>query len=98
MANVLYNQGKYDEALGWYRRVLTRFEKSLGKGHPETLCAVYCMANVFWRQGKYDGAVEWYRRVLDGRESSLGNDHPDTLVTVCSIANSLGGRGTTTKH
>ena len=64
-------RGKYDEALGWYRRVLTGFEKSLDKGHPETLCAVYCMANVFWRQGKYDEAVEWCRRVLDGRENSL---------------------------
>ena len=62
MANVLYDQGKYDEALEWFRRALTGEEKkSLGKDHPDRLFTVYCMAKVFWRQGKYDEAMEWCR-------------------------------------
>ena len=71
MANVLQKQGKYDEALEWYKRALTGDEKSLDKNHPDTLSTVYSMASVFQKQGKYDEALEWYRRALAGQEKSL---------------------------
>ena len=87
MANVFYNQGKYDEALDWYRRALSGKEKSLGKDHPNTLSTVHQIANVFSSQGKYDEALDWYRRALSGKEKSLGKDHPDTLSTVHCMAN-----------
>ena len=60
MATVFADQGRFDEALEWYRRALTG-EKSLGKDHPSTLSTVYGMASVFSSQGKYDEALEWHR-------------------------------------
>ena len=75
-------QGKYDEALKWYRRALAGEEKFLGKGHPNTLSTIHSMAGVLSSQEKYDEVLEWHRQALAGREKSLGMGHPNTLSTV----------------
>ena len=47
MASVFYDQGKYDDALEWYRRALSGRERALGKDHPSTLTTVHNMALLF---------------------------------------------------
>jgi Tfp pilus assembly protein PilF len=75
MASVFDSQGKYDDALEWYRRALSGQEQALGSDHPSTLTTVHNMASVFDSQGKYDDALEWYRRALSGEERALGPDY-----------------------
>ena len=50
MANVFFSQGKYDEALDWYRRALAGRGKSLGKDHPATLATTQSIARILQKQ------------------------------------------------
>ena len=86
MGALFTTQGKYEKALEYYKRALAGRGKSLGKGHPDTLCAVSSIARVFREQGKYDEALEWSRRALAGKEKTLGKGHPDTLLNILGIA------------
>jgi tetratricopeptide (TPR) repeat protein len=53
MAFVLYNQGKYDEALQAYQEVFDIWKRELGPEHPSTLTIRNDMAFVLSKQGKY---------------------------------------------
>jgi tetratricopeptide (TPR) repeat protein len=66
----------------WYQRALDGREKTLGKGHPDTLATFHNMASVFDNQGEYDKALTWYQRAFDGREKMLGKNHPHTVRIV----------------
>ncbi|KAF3922111.1 hypothetical protein ABW20_dc0110461 [Dactylellina cionopaga] len=58
IAEVFSYQGKYDEAMQWYKRALAGEEKTLGKDHPSTLSTVSNIGGVFCDQGKYDEAMK----------------------------------------
>ena len=73
MANVIMDQGKYHEALGWSGEH-SPGKRSLGKDHLETLSAVYGMTSVFQSLGGFDEAMEWSRRARVGEEKSLGGE------------------------
>ncbi|KAF3271333.1 hypothetical protein TWF217_005731 [Orbilia oligospora] len=86
IAIVFFNQGKYDEAMQWYKRALAGFEKAFGKDHPLTLTIFNNIAGVFFNQSKYDEAMQWYERALASKEKVLGKNHPSTFDTVHGIA------------
>jgi tetratricopeptide (TPR) repeat protein len=52
IALVYTNQGKYDEALKWYRKDLAISEKSLGKNNPKTVSVYDSIAEVRKKMGK----------------------------------------------
>ncbi|KAF8456087.1 Tetratricopeptide repeat-domain-containing protein, partial [Kalaharituber pfeilii] len=68
MAEVFYQQGQYDKALGLFEQALTGREKVLGADHLDTLRTVNNMAGIFYHQGQYDRALELFERPLAGRE------------------------------
>jgi hypothetical protein len=45
LANVLINQGKYEQAEEMHRQALGLRETVLGKEHPDTLTSIYCLAH-----------------------------------------------------
>lgn len=49
LANMLENEGKYEEAEKLHRQVLSNCEKVLGNEHRDTLASVSSLANVFYR-------------------------------------------------
>ncbi|KAL7268584.1 hypothetical protein RUND412_008787 [Rhizina undulata] len=95
MAGVVHDQGRYDEAIEWYRKALTGYEKSIwiSKGHSAKIKILHNMALVFDSQGRYDEALEFNQRALAGLEKSLGKDDLSTLATVNNMASVYNSQG-----
>jgi len=93
ISRYLLNRGTYNAANMLAEQALERYEKVLGKEHPDTL---RCMNNLAWvldSQGKYDEAEEMYRRTLELRERVLGKKHPDMLGSMNNFAVVLKNQG-----
>jgi hypothetical protein len=58
MASVFNRQGEHGQDLQWYLRALNGREKTLGRGHPDTLNSINSMANVFKHPGEYGKALQ----------------------------------------
>ena len=85
-AGVMYEAGKYDEALSSYERALGIREKALGPDHSDVANAINGLAKCFFSKSDYSKAEPLYLRALDIREKTLGPEHPD-------VARSLGNLG-----
>ncbi len=87
LARVYYQQGKYADAEGLYKRALTIFEKALGAGHPSVGASFNNLAIVYTEQGKYEDAERLHKRALAIREKALGTEHRDVAQTLHNLAN-----------
>lgn len=67
LANVLYRQGKYEEAEKVQRQTLELKGKVFGVDHTDTLASINYLALVFRHQGKYKEAEK-----MDTRDTSQG--------------------------
>ncbi|KAF1966378.1 TPR-like protein [Bimuria novae-zelandiae CBS 107.79] len=93
VGKLLYDKGKYNEAVISYRRALEGREKTLGEQHPRTLTSANNLALMLLAQGKYDEAEKLHRRALEGSEKELGMQHPDTLTSASNLALVLRAQG-----
>jgi len=93
LANVLDNQGKYEQAEEMHRQALRLKETVLGKEHPSTLTSMSNLASVLRNQGKYEEAEQMHRQTLELRETVLGKEHHDTLISMNNLALVLKSRG-----
>ena len=64
IANVLFEQGKYDQALAEYRRALAIGEKALGPDHPDVAKSHNNIGEILDAQGKHSEAVQHLSRAL----------------------------------
>jgi hypothetical protein len=78
LAQVLGNQGKYEEAEAMHRQTLAMPEKVLGKEHPDTLTSVYCFAHLLANQYQHEESTELYERACAGYSTVLGKNHRTT--------------------
>ncbi|KAG1657908.1 hypothetical protein FOA52_005829 [Chlamydomonas sp. UWO 241] len=86
LAELLHDQGKFDEAEPLFRRALAGRDEALGPTHPSTLNSVTYLANLLADQDKLDEAEPLYRRALAGCEKALGPTHPYTLTGIHNLA------------
>jgi tetratricopeptide (TPR) repeat protein len=93
LANVLAEQGRYDQAAAEYRAVLTARIQMLGAQHPHTMNTRHGLANVLRQQGRYEQAAAEYQAVLTAQTETLGADHPHILATRHGLAIALGNQG-----
>jgi tetratricopeptide (TPR) repeat protein len=93
LANLLAEQGRFEEAEPLYRRALDGFERSLGAMHPSTLSTLNGLAILLAEQGHHEEAIELFRRALDGYEGLLGAEHPASIDTTNNLANVLADAG-----
>ena len=56
LANLYYNQGKYEQAEPLYQQALSIYEEQLGPTHPRTASSLNSLALLYWNQGKYEQA------------------------------------------
>ena len=86
-------QGKFNEAEGQFRRVLTIYEKQLGADHEYTAAALNNLALVLEKLGDYAGAEGLLRRSLGILEKKLGIQHADTATTMSNLGRVLDAQG-----
>ena len=92
-ANVLQEQGKWQEAEEMHREVLEVQRRVLGQEHQDTLASMNGLANVLQEQGQWQEAEEMHREVLEVRRRVLGQEHPDTLASMSNLAMVLRDQG-----
>ncbi|UJR18119.1 hypothetical protein I4U23_005019 [Adineta vaga] len=81
IGSLLVNQGKYDEALIDYKKVLNKQLKSLDENDSDIGVTYSRIAEVYQRQ-----ALNSYEKTLNSRLQSLPEDHPDIAVVYNRIA------------
>ena len=91
IANVLSDQGKHEEALGYYMKALVIEEKEYGRDHVEVATTLYNMGYVYRLQREYDKTIDTFNRVLviheeNIEEKLLGIDNHNTVDTRKNIA------------
>ena len=86
LADLYYNQGKYEQAEQLYLRVLRIREQQLGPEHTDTVISLNNLASLYYNQGKYGQAEQLYLRVLRIWEQQLGHLHPDIAINLNNLA------------
>ena len=81
IGNMLYEQGKPEEALVMHQKSLDVKLKVFGPDHPDTATTQNNIGIVLKNQGKYLEALEMYDKCLKTREKVLGRNHPATART-----------------
>jgi tetratricopeptide (TPR) repeat protein len=79
LAKVLSDRGKYEEAEKMHRQELAVRERVLGKEHPDTLMAIYCLAHLLASQTNFVEADTLYERAIKGYHKALGPNHPTSV-------------------
>jgi tetratricopeptide (TPR) repeat protein len=85
IADILNDQGQYNNAERILREVIPEYERALGSEHPDTLRTRNNLASALLYQGTYAEAEAEYRAVLKLKEKVLGPEHPDTLRTCLAV-------------
>jgi hypothetical protein len=93
IAQVLYDQGQYQQAERTLRDVLQERVTLLGLEHPETLKGRTKLANALWAQGRYREAESEHREVLRLKENAAGSEDPETLNSRNGLARVLESEG-----
>jgi eukaryotic-like serine/threonine-protein kinase len=91
--DLLWTEGKYEEALAEHRHALSIRERVLGPDHAEVAQSHNSIGIVLDDEGKYDEALAEYRRALAMRERILGAEHPDVAGSHNNIGLALGRQG-----
>ncbi len=93
LGQALARQGKYAEALEYYRRARAIKEKTLGKEHPETASTLHSMGQALASQGKYAEALEYYGRARAIKKKTLGKEYPSLLPSRANLGDLLARMG-----
>ena len=75
-----YRMGRFGEAEGDFRRMLTLYERRLGPNHEDTAAALNSLALVLEKQGDNAGAETLLKRAVSILEKKLGREHPNTAT------------------
>lgn len=79
LADILSEQGKWDEAEKLLTQAYTNEQLRLGRFHPTVVQLMSMMANQSFRKGDYTLAERRYREAATLAEQALGALHPETL-------------------
>ncbi|KAF3219218.1 hypothetical protein TWF191_008012 [Orbilia oligospora] len=102
MASILDHQGKHNEALEQYQRMLTARKALNGQqfGYdivsdedPAALDLLHDMATSLYNLGRYSEALKYYQEALVGKQKVLGKYHSSTLITLNNMAAILSDQG-----
>ncbi len=91
----LYEAGRYEQAIPFYREALDFGEREFGPDHPTTATLLDNLAVLYHSRGRYEEAEPLYQRALAIREKALGKGHPLVALSLANYATLLRetGRG-----
>jgi len=74
MGEIVFTEGRYDEALPYYERYFDLVLDSLGPNHAWTANAYGNTAEVYFKHGRYEEALEYFEVALEIRKGVYGDD------------------------
>ncbi len=89
IADLLIDQGHYNDAENILRSVVLVRTRVLGPEHPDTLRSRGRLDGALWKEYKYVEADADSRALIKLEEKVLGPEHPDTLLARSVLANLL---------
>ena len=92
-AEVIEENGDWDEAEQLKVQVMDMRKRLLGADHPDTLTSMGNLAVTYHSQGKWNEAEQLEVQVMDMRKKLLGADHPDTLKSMANLAGTYHSQG-----
>ncbi|KAJ7712802.1 hypothetical protein B0H16DRAFT_553033 [Mycena metata] len=92
-ASILWEGGKYKQAMKLREEVLEKRKQVLGDNHPDTLYAMSHLASSYSTLGEHQKARELDIIVLEKQTQLLGENHPNTLLTMSHLASSYSTLG-----
>lgn len=93
MANILFMQDRFDEAINFYQRQFEIKSNVLGADHPEVATALCDLAEVYDVQKKYSDAERYYLQALSIREKHHQLDEPAMVEMLRRLAFVCARRG-----
>ena len=87
IANVYYNQGQYDKALGYYDKAFTIREETLGVRSTSVATVYNNLANVYYDKGNYEDALSHYKKALEIWEKEVETEPARTATAYNNMAN-----------
>ena len=79
LADILGEQGKWEEAKALLNEAYTNEQLRLGRAHPRVIQLLSLLANMAFREGDYPLAQTRYQEAVNLAATALGPLHPDTL-------------------
>jgi hypothetical protein len=87
----LYELGEHQQARSLDEDTLTRYRRTLGPDHPDTLKSADNLAIDLRALGKHEQARALIEDIFIRRRRMLGDDHPDTLRIAATLAENPSG-------
>jgi tetratricopeptide (TPR) repeat protein len=85
LGRIKYNQGEYQEAIGFYEKSLEIDQKTLPLNHPDLACSYGDIGNVYLSMGEYRKALSYHDKALIIRQKSLPPNHTDLASSYNNI-------------
>ncbi|HEX6871463.1 MAG TPA: FxSxx-COOH system tetratricopeptide repeat protein, partial [Micromonosporaceae bacterium] len=86
LANILRDQGRFEEALKLDAAILPQQRELLGANHPHTLMTAGSLSADLRGLGRYAEALEQDERTYEAWAETFGDDHPRTLTALSNLA------------
>jgi MinD-like ATPase involved in chromosome partitioning or flagellar assembly/tetratricopeptide (TPR) repeat protein len=86
LANILRDQGQFEESLKLDAAILPQQQELLGAEHPHTLMTAGSLAADLRGLGRYGEALAQDERTYDAWADAFGDDHPRTLAALSNLA------------
>ena len=72
LADIIYHQGRFDEAAELQKGAWNRCRSTLGDVHPQTLKILLAMAETSWHRGQYEEDKAFHEMAVQGFEQNPG--------------------------
>ena len=80
LAELYYNQGKYEQALPLFQHSLAIWEKTLGEHHPKVATSLNNLAEFYRTQGEYEQALLLFQRAINIVQAVFDENHPSVKL------------------
>jgi len=87
VATILWQSGRYDEAIHANKQAIAIRQTALRKGDPELAVSFNNLGNVYYSQGHYNKARPYYKKALHIWKTALGPNHPNVSLALMNLAN-----------
>jgi tetratricopeptide (TPR) repeat protein len=87
LGRIKYNQGKYEEAIGFYEKALEIGQKTLPENHPDLAASYNKIGAVYDSMGEYSKALSYYEKDFEISQKTLPANHPHLATSY----NNIGG-------